>query len=208
MILTVSDNVNRVCHVKPCSFNGVYQPSLLDSFPTGPTLLLSYFYDRLAPLLAPPPASSGSKEVVDPTEEIVFPISLIQDLARVVCEGEHAWTTHKFPYPSTARGAPTHWGDSRETMEELKGRPEYCLDLSFMYALLRLGYEFGKERGVRIGKKVRLLLMQLVHFAERFRRSRELSWGGALVPHWEWWGVQGTSAPHRDRYFQRVGYFW
>jgi Golgi nucleoside diphosphatase len=39
-------------------------------------------------------------------------------------------------------------------MEELKGRPEYCLDLSFMYALLRLGYEFGEERGVRIGKKV------------------------------------------------------
>lgn len=146
----------RVCHVKPCSFNGVYQPSLLDSFPTGPTLLLSYFYDRLAPLLAPPALpSSSSKEVADPTEELVFPISLIKDLARVVCEGEHAWKTHKFPFTSTVRNAPLHWGDSREVMEELRDRPEYCLDLSFMYALLRLGYEFGGDRGVRIGKKVR-----------------------------------------------------
>lgn len=40
-------------------------------------------------------------------------------------------------------------------MEELRGRPEYCLDLSFMYSLLRLGYEFGEERGVRVGKQVR-----------------------------------------------------
>jgi guanosine-diphosphatase len=154
---TNSNQSDRVCHVKPCSFNGVYQPSLLDSFPTGPTLLLSYFYDRLAPLLAPPPpatSTSASREVVDPTEELVFSISLIQSLARVVCEGEHAWSSHKFPFPSTARGAPTRWGDSEATMDELKDRPEYCLDLSFMYALLRLGYEFGEERGVRIGKKV------------------------------------------------------
>jgi guanosine-diphosphatase len=155
---TNANQSGRVCHVKPCSFNGVYQPSLLDSFPTGPTLLLSYFYDRLAPLLAPPPpatpAGSLSLQAIDPTEELVFPISLIQSLARVVCAGEHAWSSHKFPFPSTVRGAPTRWGDSEATMDELKGRPEYCLDLSFMYALLRLGYEFGEERGVRIGKKV------------------------------------------------------
>ncbi|KIM29918.1 hypothetical protein M408DRAFT_303860 [Serendipita vermifera MAFF 305830] len=148
---------DAVCHVKPCSFNGVYQPSLLDTFPTGPTMLLSYFYDRIAPLLAPPaPAPIGSKEAVDPTEELVFPISLVKDLARVVCEGESAWKTHKFPFTSGAsRGAPMRWGDSELVMEELRGRPEYCLDLSFMYALLRLGYEFGADRGVRIGKKVK-----------------------------------------------------
>lgn len=39
-------------------------------------------------------------------------------------------------------------------MEELEDRPEYCLDLSFMHALLRLGYEFEDEREVRIEKKV------------------------------------------------------
>ena len=39
-------------------------------------------------------------------------------------------------------------------MAELADRPEYCLDLTFMHALLRLGYEFGPEREVRIAKKV------------------------------------------------------
>ncbi len=39
-------------------------------------------------------------------------------------------------------------------MAELEDRPEYCLDLTFMHALLRLGYEFGADRGVRVEKKV------------------------------------------------------
>lgn len=39
-------------------------------------------------------------------------------------------------------------------MEELQGRPEYCLDLTFMHALLRLGYEFEAGREVRMAKKV------------------------------------------------------
>ncbi|KAG8789821.1 Guanosine-diphosphatase [Serendipita sp. 405] len=155
---------DAVCHLKPCSFNGVYQPSLLDSFASGPVLLLSYFYDRLAPLLAPPPkpvraspsgSSSTSTTSTDPTEDLVFPISLIKDLARVTCEGPTAWRTHPFPFPSSDDSLPKKWGDSEELMDELAGRPEYCLDLSFMYALLRLGYEFGEERGVRIGKQVR-----------------------------------------------------
>lgn len=39
-------------------------------------------------------------------------------------------------------------------MDELRGRPEYCLDLTFMYTLLRLGYELDDSRQVRIAKKV------------------------------------------------------
>jgi guanosine-diphosphatase len=39
-------------------------------------------------------------------------------------------------------------------MEELEGRPEYCLDLTFMHALLRLGYEFAEDREVMIGKQI------------------------------------------------------
>jgi len=39
-------------------------------------------------------------------------------------------------------------------MAELEGRPEYCLDLTFMHGLLRLGYEFKGEKTVRIGKQV------------------------------------------------------
>ncbi|KAG8833354.1 Guanosine-diphosphatase [Serendipita sp. 399] len=61
-------------------------------------------------------------------------------------EGEHKYDLH-------FAGSTHKWGESKNLMEELAGRPEYCLDLSFMYALLRLGYEFGDDRGVRIGKQ-------------------------------------------------------
>ena len=39
-------------------------------------------------------------------------------------------------------------------MAELPDRPEWCLDLTFMHALLRLGYEFKDTREVAIGKKI------------------------------------------------------
>lgn len=39
-------------------------------------------------------------------------------------------------------------------MTELSDRPEYCLDLTFMYSLLSLGYELEEEREIYIGKKV------------------------------------------------------
>lgn len=40
-------------------------------------------------------------------------------------------------------------------MEELEGRPEYCLDLTFMHALLGLGYELSDERELMVEKKLR-----------------------------------------------------
>lgn len=39
-------------------------------------------------------------------------------------------------------------------MKELEGRPEWCLDLTFMHALLRLGYEFSGDREVELGKQI------------------------------------------------------
>lgn len=111
--------------MKPCSFNGVYQPSLLQTFPTGPILLLSYFYDRLAPLM---PARR------------TLTVADIARTARRVCAGRGAWEDH--------------WGGDARALFELADRPEYCLDLTFQYALLRLGYEFDDAREVRIEKKV------------------------------------------------------
>jgi len=118
---------DAICEVKPCSFDGVYQPSLLETFPNGKVLLLSYFYDRIAPLISDH----------DPPR---LTVSTIASLARDVCAGPQAWTSK--------------WGSSAVAMEELKGRPEYCLDLTFMHALLRLGYEFGDDREVAIGKQI------------------------------------------------------
>ena len=40
-------------------------------------------------------------------------------------------------------------------MEELEDHPEYCLDLTFMHALLHLGYKFGDSREVTIGKNIK-----------------------------------------------------
>jgi guanosine-diphosphatase len=102
----------------------VYQPSLMDTFPSGKVLLLSYFYDRLEPLIGDAPLT----------------VATIAATARDVCAGASEWQRR--------------WGAKPEVMKELKGRPEWCLDLTFMHALLRLGYEFGAERPVGIGKKI------------------------------------------------------
>ena len=129
-----------ICELKPCSFNGVYQPSLLDSFSTGRVLLLSYFFDRIHPLLPPPKISAPSPSY--PTE---LTVSNLGSLARIVCEGSSAWASNS-DYP--------HWASTDTILQELEGRPEYCLDLTFMYVLLRMGYELGDDRQVRIEKKV------------------------------------------------------
>ncbi|TDL22138.1 hypothetical protein BD410DRAFT_788834 [Rickenella mellea] len=118
---------DAVCHVKPCSFDGVYQPSILDTFPKGKILLLSYFYDRIAPFYP-----SGSLPSLT--------VSSLTTLAKLVCEGETSWKSQ--------------WRGDDSLLHELAVRPEWCLDLTFMHALLRLGYEFADDREVRIEKQV------------------------------------------------------
>ena len=68
-----------------------------------------------------------------------FTIAELRDLTQKVCEGEKGWEGFQ-----GVKGA----------LEELKGRPEYCLDLSFMVGLLHTGYEMGLAREVRIAKKI------------------------------------------------------
>ena len=69
-----------------------------------------------------------------------FTIGELRDLTAKVCEGEKAWKTFE-----VVEGA----------MDELQGRPEYCLDLNFMVALLHTGYEMGLDREVKIAKKIK-----------------------------------------------------
>lgn len=116
-----------ICETKPCSFNGVYQPSLLDTFPRGQFLALSYFTDRIAPLLK----HTGHH----------ITISDLTSLAKDVCAGPDTWSTR--------------WAHDSDAMAELQDRPEYCLDLTFMNALLGLGYELGPERQLLVEKKLR-----------------------------------------------------
>ena len=69
-----------------------------------------------------------------------FTIEELKNLTTKVCEGEKAWDVF-----SAVPGA----------LEELKDRPEYCLDLSFMVGLLHTGYEMGLNREVKIAKKIK-----------------------------------------------------
>ncbi|KAG8996774.1 Guanosine-diphosphatase [Tulasnella sp. JGI-2019a] len=173
---------DAVCTTKPCSFNGVYQPNILETFPSGGILALSYFYDRIFPLLSYSAHSASSSSLASrawglgsgnkspnklkststqkkPTPGSM-PISDIATLAQRVCDGPSSWEKYWGPTSAFAQSysAPssktTPANATKEIMAELHDRPEYCLDLTFMHALLRLGYEFGAERDVRVEKKV------------------------------------------------------
>ena len=88
---------------------------------------MSYFTDRIKPLL-----SSTSSELT---------ISDLASMAKDVCAGPTAWESR--------------WGNNAGAMAELEDRPEYCLDLTFMNALLGLGYELGPEREMIVEKQLR-----------------------------------------------------
>ena len=159
-VMEVMINKDAACEEPPCAFAGVYQPRMSEVFSAGKvwacvllssrfahrrrlcaeekslhrlTLLLplalarslSYFYDRIAPLGLSSP----------------FSISSLRQLTADVCSGRDskAWARFK---------------GNAEALEELSDRPEYCLDLTFMYSLLSLGYELEEERQVWMGKKV------------------------------------------------------
>ncbi|KAF2025193.1 guanosine-diphosphatase [Setomelanomma holmii] len=93
----------------------------------------------------------------DRTMELGMPESFtlreLQDLANRVCAGEAGWDV---------------FASVPKAITELKDRPEWCLDLNFMYGLLRTGYGMPIDREVRIAKKI---------------KGRELGWClGASLP--------------------------
>lgn len=69
-----------------------------------------------------------------------FTLKELHRLTEQVCGGEASWDVfHSVP------GA----------LEELKDRPEYCMDLNFMLALLHTGYEMPIDREIKIAKKIK-----------------------------------------------------
>lgn len=119
---------DATCKFAPCSFNGVHQPSLAETFSTEDIYIFSYFYDRTQPL--------GMPES--------FTLRELHDLATKVCDGEKSW--------GVFAGLPGE--EASSVLEDLRGRPEWCLDLNFMNALLRTGYEMPVDREVRIAKSI------------------------------------------------------
>ncbi|KAL7945533.1 GDA1/CD39 family domain-containing protein [Trichoderma barbatum] len=99
----------------------------------------------------PPLAKTFAKEDVyifsyfyDRTKPLGMPDSFtlreMQDLTQKVCAGKDAWDVF-----SSVPGA----------LEELEDRPEHCLDLNFMMALLHTGYEMPIDREVKVAKKIK-----------------------------------------------------
>ncbi|KAF1345818.1 nucleoside phosphatase GDA1/CD39 [Delphinella strobiligena] len=118
----------KECTLAPCAFNGVHQPSLDKTFAREEIYLFSYFYDRTFPL--------GMPES--------FTLRELKDLTARVCDGPHSDKGSWEPFKAVT-GA----------MDELLDRPETCLDLNFMMALLHTGYEMPIEREVKIAKKIK-----------------------------------------------------
>jgi guanosine-diphosphatase len=120
------------CALPPCSFNGVHQPPLAATVPPdAPLYLVSYFYDRTAPLGMP----------------AAFSLHELFALTAQVCTGEAAWADLE---------AVSQGGDdgAAGVLAELRARPEWCLDLSYMGALLHAGYGMALGREVRVAKTV------------------------------------------------------
>ncbi|KAK3308846.1 nucleoside phosphatase family-domain-containing protein [Chaetomium strumarium] len=69
-----------------------------------------------------------------------FTLREMADLANRVCGGEREWDVF-----SSVPGA----------LDELRDRPEHCMDLNFMVALTHTGYEMPLDREVRIAKKIK-----------------------------------------------------
>jgi len=80
----------------------------------------------------------------DRTEPLGMPESFtlkeLKDVTAKVCNGEKSWDVF-----SGVEGA----------LAELRDRPEWCLDLNFMLALLHTGYEMPIDREVKIAKTIK-----------------------------------------------------
>ena len=120
-------NKNAPCTVTPCSFNGIHQPKLARTFATEDIFIFSYFYDRTVPIGMP--------------ED--FTIGELKEVTAKVCAGEGENGENWESFSSTA-GA----------LEELRDRPEHCLDLNFMISLLHTGYEMPIDRELKVVKKI------------------------------------------------------
>lgn len=116
-------NKETECKVQPCSFNGVYQPSLNRAFKKSSDMFVfSYFYDRTNPLGFP---SS-------------FTVEELKDLAKIVCNGDTFWKEALLD----------------DHIKHLNKEPQWCLDLSFITAILHTGYDIPLHRELKTAKTI------------------------------------------------------
>ncbi|KAI1315652.1 Guanosine-diphosphatase [Mortierella claussenii] len=120
---------NKACAQNPCSFNGVYQPSLSTSFDSD-IYAFSFIFDRVAPFRL------GSDT---PTQDMT-----LQELAELtdrVCVADESDFRE---FDSIA-----------EAKKELSEIVEMCMDLSYIHGLLGYGYGIPADRKINLAKKIR-----------------------------------------------------
>jgi guanosine-diphosphatase len=69
-----------------------------------------------------------------------FTLRELHDLTATVCAGEKSWEA---------------FAGIEGVLDDLNDRPEWCLDLNFMGALLHTGYEMPMDREVKIAKQIK-----------------------------------------------------
>ncbi|EDO16326.1 hypothetical protein Kpol_1059p16 [Vanderwaltozyma polyspora DSM 70294] len=118
-------NKGKQCTQKPCSFNGVHQPSLVHTFKeTNDMYAFSYFFDKTNPLNMPE----------------AFTVQELIDLAATVCGGEEVWAKE--------------FSDSPEAMRILKKEPTLCMDLTYEASLLHDGYDIPLTREIKTTERI------------------------------------------------------
>ncbi|KAI8369411.1 nucleoside phosphatase GDA1/CD39 [Radiomyces spectabilis] len=115
-------NKDKLCKLDPCAFDGMYQPSLSDTFEARDLYVFSYFYDYTQPLGMPSEFSVGE----------------LGELTQRVCNGE----TKPFRHVPQA-------------IDALARNADFCLNLSYIYDLLRFAYEIPSDRLIKTVKKIR-----------------------------------------------------
>ncbi|KAG0309444.1 Guanosine-diphosphatase [Dissophora globulifera] len=119
---------NEVCKQEPCSFHGVYQPSLATSFESD-IYAFSYIFDRVAPFRL------GSNT---PTQDMT--LLELAELTDRVCVADE--TDFK------------EFESLQEAKWELNKVAEMCMDLSYINALLGYGYGIPQSRKINLAKKI------------------------------------------------------
>ncbi|KAG9066270.1 Guanosine-diphosphatase [Linnemannia hyalina] len=120
---------DKACSQNPCSFNGVYQPSLATSF-NSDIYAFSYIFDRITPFLA------GSDV---PIQDIT--LQQLEELTERVCVADED-AFKEFDSVPTAK-------------TELGRVAEMCMDLNYIYGLFQYGYGIPKGHKINLTKKIR-----------------------------------------------------
>ncbi|KAF9966309.1 Guanosine-diphosphatase [Mortierella alpina] len=119
----------KTCRMPPCSFNGVYQPTLHTAVEDD-IYAFSFFFDLTAPFRLG--AATPSQEMT---------LEELEQLAGRVCIGDE--------------NGFQEFHDSAEAMKELRKSPDLCMDLSYIFGLLEYGYGVPKERKIKLAKKLK-----------------------------------------------------